>query len=107
MQRLGFSQYVVQGGDIGHFIGSDMATLFPNQLLGFHSNMPLNFQKKTIWTWVLGGVWPTLVEHDHTDRLYPLSKHIEFFLEESGYSHIQSTKPDTIGEIDFLCSLFF
>ncbi|XP_013186780.1 juvenile hormone epoxide hydrolase [Amyelois transitella] len=97
MKRLGFPQYVVQGGDIGHAIGSNMATLFPNEVLGFHSNMLINIQKKTVLTWALGAIWPTFVEPNYTDRLYPLKNHTEFFLEQTGYSHLQSTKPDTIG----------
>ena len=30
--------------------------------------------------------------------MYPLSKHWAFKMEESGYFHIQATKPDTVGK---------
>lgn len=31
MKRLGHEQFYIHGGDWGHIIGSDMATLFPNK----------------------------------------------------------------------------
>lgn len=35
-------------------------------------------------------------EHDY-GKLFPLGRTFNYMLEESGYMHIQSTKPDTIG----------
>ncbi|KAL4709526.1 hypothetical protein ACJJTC_007257, partial [Scirpophaga incertulas] len=97
MHRLGFKQYYVQGGDFGFVVGSHLATLFPDEVLGLHTNLALVLRKSTIITWILGSIWPSLVESDYTDRLYPLSSKISFYLEEFGYYHLQSTKPDTIG----------
>ncbi|XP_026761182.2 juvenile hormone epoxide hydrolase-like [Galleria mellonella] len=97
MQRLGFKKYYIQGGDFGHSVGSGIATLFPNEVLGIHTNFPANFANKAYLAWILGAIWPTLVEKEYTDRLYPLAKKVEFFLEEFGYLHLQATKPDTIG----------
>lgn len=48
MQRLGHNKYYVQGGDYGSAIGSVMATLFPDKILGYHTNMPM----VTVNTWV-------------------------------------------------------
>ncbi|XP_073960826.1 juvenile hormone epoxide hydrolase-like isoform X2 [Choristoneura fumiferana] len=97
MHRLGFTQYYIQGGDFGHLIGSIMATLFPNEVLGFHSNMPMTLSKPAFYGTLLGAIWPTLVEPKYPEKLYPLKEKIEFLIEETGYSHLQATKPDTIG----------
>ncbi|RVE53920.1 hypothetical protein evm_001323 [Chilo suppressalis] len=97
MHRLGFKQFYVQGGDLGHKIGTRMATLFPSEVLGLHTNMAVMFTDLPILVWVFGGVWPSLVEKDYTDRLYPVEDKVNFYLEESGYLHLQHTKPDTIG----------
>ncbi|KAG6465594.1 hypothetical protein O3G_MSEX015256, partial [Manduca sexta] len=96
MQRIGFKHYFVQGGGFGHTIGSNLATLFPNEVLGFHTNYPANLSKLSILTWLLGAIWPTLVT-ENVNGLYPLTDKVANFLEESGYTHLQRTKPDTIG----------
>nr|AIN34709.1 fatty alcohol acetyltransferase [Agrotis segetum] len=99
MQRIGHDEYYVQGGDYGSAIGSVMATLFPENILGYHTNMPM----VAVNTWVsiytvLGSLWPNfIVEPSVQDRMYPLSKHIGKVIEETGYFHIQATKPDTVG----------
>lgn len=41
MKRIGHNQYYIQGGDFGHMLGSILATLMPEQVLGFHTNMPV------------------------------------------------------------------
>ncbi|WP_354677405.1 epoxide hydrolase family protein [Cupriavidus plantarum] len=40
MQRLGYRQYVAQGGDWGDAITEQMALIAPPELLGIHVNMP-------------------------------------------------------------------
>lgn len=39
MNRLGHEKFYVQGGDWGAGIASTMSTLFPEDILGHHSNM--------------------------------------------------------------------
>ncbi|XP_067008639.2 juvenile hormone epoxide hydrolase 1 [Anabrus simplex] len=98
MERLGFQQFYLQGGDWGAIITANMATLYPKSILGLHSNMcfintPLSNVKRLI-----GSLWPTLlVEEAHVDKMYPLSKTFSYLIEESGYMHLQASKPDTIG----------
>ncbi|XP_052751011.1 juvenile hormone epoxide hydrolase-like isoform X4 [Galleria mellonella] len=99
MRRIGHERYYVHGGDAGHIVGSVMATLFQDEVLGFHTNMPVLMYHPlaTAYT-LLGSIWPSLiVEKELESRLYPLSQHFQRHLEESGYIHIQATKPDTIG----------
>jgi pimeloyl-ACP methyl ester carboxylesterase len=40
MKRLGYTQYVAQGGDWGDAVSEQMALLSPPELLGIHVNMP-------------------------------------------------------------------
>lgn len=98
MLRLGFEKFLIQGGDWGSIIGSSLAALFPENTLGYHSNMCSNGSPLGNIRLVLASIFPSF---------YVDSKHAEFYkgvghlfssiLEEMGYAHIQATKPDTIG----------
>ncbi|GBP32297.1 Juvenile hormone epoxide hydrolase [Eumeta japonica] len=98
MRRLGHKKFYVQGGDWGSVIVSNMATLFPEDILGHHTNMPFVQHKCTLLKTLIGSVFPSwVVEEKYAERMYPLSKFFSFLLEESGYLHLQATKPDTVG----------
>lgn len=98
MLRLGYEKFYVQGGDWGSIIGRSMATLFPENVLGYHSNLcaittPLALTKSFI-----ASKFPSyFMEPKYYDWFYPKADKAKWLLEETGYLHIQATKPDTIG----------
>lgn len=65
----------------------------------FHTNMPLSSRKISNVKLFLGSLFPSLTPY--SERIYPLKKYISNIMRESGYFHIQATKPDTIGEALF------
>ncbi|CAG5028456.1 unnamed protein product [Parnassius apollo] len=98
MQRLGFNKYYIQAGDWGSQCATHMATLFPEDVLGFHTNMPISSRSISSFKILLGSLFPTFaVDAKHAHRLYPLRKLFSYILRETGYFHLQATKPDTIG----------
>ncbi|XP_073961188.1 juvenile hormone epoxide hydrolase-like isoform X1 [Choristoneura fumiferana] len=98
MHRLRHKQFYLQGGDWGALIGSNMVTLFPDEVLGFHCNMALARNMRSNILSLLGAVFPSLVVAPHlAHRLYPLSQYFQNLMLETGYFHIQATKPDTVG----------
>lgn len=98
MKRLGFEKFYVQGGDWGSYVVKNLATLFPDDVLGLHTNMGFSTRKLSVVKTLLGSIWPTLVvDAKYVNRMYPLSEAFKGLLEESGYFHLQATKPDTIG----------
>lgn len=98
MLRLGFSKFYIHGGDWGAIITKNIATLFPDHVLGVHSTMMYSKRRISILKTLLGTVYPGwVVSKEYEDRMYPLSEKIMILIRESGYFHIQSTKPDTIG----------
>ncbi|KAI4493214.1 hypothetical protein M0802_009502 [Mischocyttarus mexicanus] len=96
MSRLGFEKYYVQGGDWGSVITNSMAALHPEKISGLHSNMCMS-KLFNVW-YLIGILFPSLVvEKQYEDRIYPLGSKFSYIMEESGYFHIQASKPDTIG----------
>lgn len=98
MKRLGFERFYVQGGDWGSYVVKNLATLYPDDVLGLHTNMGVSTRKiSAVKTW-LGSFWPSLVvDEKYVDKMYPLGMVLKRIVEESGYFHLQATKPDTIG----------
>ncbi|XP_058807989.1 juvenile hormone epoxide hydrolase 1-like [Phymastichus coffea] len=97
MLRLGFDKWYTQGGDWGASITSNMASMYPQHVLGMHSNMCVVFR---VWTWIKMGfysLWPLFIPEDEVPLMFPLLKHFYRGLEETGYLHEQATKPDTLG----------
>ncbi|KAJ0171962.1 hypothetical protein K1T71_012725 [Dendrolimus kikuchii] len=98
MHRLGHKKFYVQGGDWGASVASQISTLFPDDILGHHSNMAFVTTTSGFLKTFIGAYIPSLIiDSDVADRMYPLSSFFAYLLEEFGYAHIQATKPDTIG----------
>lgn len=102
MERLGHEKFYVQGGDWGAVITEAISKLFPYRVYGMHSNMCSSTSSLTLNDYVrllLGTYWPSIIVSNENEksRIYPLSKMFFGFLEESGYMHLQMTKPDTAG----------
>lgn len=61
-------------------------------------NFCVNVTLSNVFWRLLGSILPWLVvDNEHYSRMYPLSNQLKYIIEESGYLHVQATKPDTIG----------
>jgi pimeloyl-ACP methyl ester carboxylesterase len=85
MSRLGYVRWFAQGGDWGAILATAMAVQAPDGLAGIHLNMPLARPTRDDF------VNPDAEEQ----RAMAASAHYK--AQESGYSAIQSTRPQTIG----------
>lgn len=86
MDRLGYDQFVAQGGDWGGLISTDLGARYPERVQAIHANMLF--------------VRPSAVE-DAFERLdeqgqADVEATAEFRETETGYQEIQSTKPQTV-----------
>ncbi|XP_051815437.1 epoxide hydrolase 1-like [Acanthochromis polyacanthus] len=101
MERLGFSQFYLQGGDWGSLITTNMSQMKPHCVKGLHLNMFMSTRGlKVLLSLMIGPYLPFLVGFSREDvrRLFPyFEKNVYSILRESGYMHIQATKPDTAG----------
>uniref|UniRef100_A0A2S2Q119 Epoxide hydrolase n=1 Tax=Sipha flava TaxID=143950 RepID=A0A2S2Q119_9HEMI len=102
MRRLGHGRFYVQGGDWGSIIAETISTIYPDRVRGMHSNFCSVTSFLTLGDYtrlILGAYWPSLAVSSEIEksRTYPLSELLMSFLEETGYMHLQMTKPDTVG----------
>ncbi|KAL2417796.1 Juvenile hormone epoxide hydrolase 1 [Exophiala dermatitidis] len=97
MLRLGYTQYVTQGGDWGFYITRAMSLLFPNHCKATHVNMDQGSAPS--WT-----THPRLaLQHaltPYTERERQGLRRTKWFTDEgSGYKAVQSTKPRLSGRV--------
>ena len=99
MVRLELNKFYIQAGDWGGVIGGHLSALYPENVLGYHTNYinirtPLTFIKTTI-----ASFFPSyfIEEKKYISWMYPFGKQFSFLMQETGYFHEQATKPDTIG----------
>ncbi|XP_072022682.1 epoxide hydrolase 1-like isoform X1 [Amphiura filiformis] len=99
MLRLGHTKYYIQGGDWGSAIVDHMAVVFPQHILGAHTNwaLPEQGMLKRLQI-MIGSYFPSLIlpAVDHV-KVWPAMDKLFYLLQETGYFHIQATKPDTVG----------
>ncbi|CAL8312729.1 unnamed protein product [Lota lota] len=102
MRRLGFQQFYAHGGDWGGLVTTNMAQLEPEVVKGLHVNFapPSGHNVAMVTSLLLGRRFPSLFGFTPFDiqRIYPVMENMfREPLRESGYLHIQATKPDTVG----------
>ena len=83
MTRLGYERFAVQGGDWGAFIGSRIASLYPQRVIGLHLNLLAVRRDPKI----------PAGTPEETEYLRQLEHWLK---EETGYQWIQGTKPQTL-----------
>ncbi|KAJ5373041.1 hypothetical protein N7517_005047 [Penicillium concentricum] len=95
MIKLGYDQYVTQGGDWGFWITRTIGLLYPEHCQASHINMVLALPPKFTdnpWAALQHALMP------YNDREKTGLERSEWFKREGfGYNQLQSTKPQTIG----------
>lgn len=83
LHRLGYERCAAQGGDWGSFITSTLGQSYPETILGIHLNMlPVRAL--------------TPQDASNEDERDWQARRAQWVREESGYSHIQGTRPQTL-----------
>lgn len=99
MLRVGHRRFYIQAGDWGSIIGSHLSALFPENVLGYHSNFMILHTTLSMLKTFMASFFPSYFISDarYISWMYPCKPRFGFLLQESGYFHIQATKPDTVG----------
>ncbi len=93
MKRLGYTNFVAQGGDWGDAVTEQMAVLAPPELLGIHSNMAATVPADISKILSLGGPAPAGLSADERhafDQLDYFNKH------GLGYAIEMANRPQTL-----------
>ncbi|XP_017770294.1 PREDICTED: juvenile hormone epoxide hydrolase 1-like, partial [Nicrophorus vespilloides] len=98
MKKIGFDKYYVQGGDLGGVLVPYLGIMFPDQVLGIHSNMCYSLKLISKVKLVLGNIFPSLfMTEDEASKSYPIYRFAHKVLLETGYIFMHITKPDMMG----------
>jgi len=84
MKRLGYSDFIAQGGDWGAGVTTWMAKQRVEGLKAIHLNLPILFP-------------PPIEGEPSAEETAAIAKLVAFGNNGSGYSRLQSTRPQTIG----------
>lgn len=69
--------------------------------------MCTSFKLSNLFWLFIGTYFPSLIgTNEHYAKFFPVSEVLSTLIEESGYFHIQATKPDTIGTYTILFRIF-
>ena len=97
MQRLGYTNYVAQGGDWGNAVTEQLALLKPAGLLGIHTNMPATRAAGRVEGARHGRPSRPGSSADE-DRAFGILKH--FFATGIGYAQEMGNRPQTLYGIE-------
>jgi pimeloyl-ACP methyl ester carboxylesterase len=93
MKRLGYTQFVAQGGDWGALITQLMAAQTPPELIGIHTNMPGAVPPEVAKALQLGGPPPSGLSADERHAYDQL----DFFYKHGlGYALEMANRPQTL-----------
>jgi pimeloyl-ACP methyl ester carboxylesterase len=93
-QRLGYRQYVAQGGDWGSVVSDEMARQAPPGLVGIHVNMPATVPADVAKALSNGEPAPTGLSAAEKSAFEQMDA---FYRKGTGYSAMMVTRPQTLG----------
>jgi pimeloyl-ACP methyl ester carboxylesterase len=93
MKRLGYNQFVAQGGDWGASITQQLALLAPENVLAIHSNMPGTVPADTLAKAIANAPPPAGLAGD---ELHAYRQLADFYTHHLGYAVEMANRPETL-----------
>jgi len=93
MKRLGYTQYVSQGGDLGAGVCTVMAKQAPAELLGIHTNFPGTIPPDIAKALAAGNPPPSGLSADEKNAYEQLTV---LFAKRRAYASMMGTRPQTL-----------
>jgi pimeloyl-ACP methyl ester carboxylesterase len=93
MQRLGYTQFVAQGGDLGAGVCTAMAKQAPPELLGVHTNFPGTIPSDIARSLQAGDPPPSGLATDESRAYKQLTL---LFTKRRAYAQMMATRPQAL-----------
>jgi pimeloyl-ACP methyl ester carboxylesterase len=93
MQRLGYNQFVAQGGDWGASVTQQLALLAPTTVLAIHSNMPGTVPDDILTKAIANAPPPAGLSGD---ELHAYQQLADFYTHHLGYAVEMANRPQTL-----------
>ena len=93
MKRLGYTQFVAQGGDLGGVVSNVMAQQAPPELLGIHTNFPGTVPPDILKAILAGDAPPATLSADEKFAYEQLGT---AFMKRRAYAFQMGTRPQTL-----------
>jgi pimeloyl-ACP methyl ester carboxylesterase len=93
MKRLGYTQFVAQGGDWGALVVDQMGVQAPPELIGIHTNQPGAVPPDVFNAVQSGGPAPSGLSDEERDRFEKLK---DFWATDVAYALEMGTRPQTL-----------
>jgi len=93
MQRLGYNQFVAQGGDWGASVTQQLALLAPTTVLAIHSNMPGTVPDDILTKAIANAPPPAGLAGD---ELHAYEQLADFYTHHLGYAVEMANRPQTL-----------
>jgi len=93
MQRLGYNQFVAQGGDWGASVTQQLALLAPTTVLAIHSNMPGTVPDDILTKAIANAPPPAGLAGD---ELHAYQQLADFYTHHLGYAVEMANRPQTL-----------
>jgi pimeloyl-ACP methyl ester carboxylesterase len=93
MKRLGYTQFVAQGGDLGAGVVTAMAREVPIELLGIHTNFPGTIPPDIARSLAVGDPPPSGLSADEKRAYEELAV---LFAKRRAYAQMMATRPQTL-----------
>src|SRR5271167_3380839 len=93
MKRLGYAQFVAQGGDLGAGVCTMMAKHAPPELLGIHTNFPGTIPSDIARALQCGDPTPSGLSPDEKRAYEQLTS---LFTKKRAYAQMMATRPQTL-----------
>ena len=93
MKRLGYAQFVSQGGDLGAGVCTAMAKHAPSELLGIHTNFPGTIPSDIAKALQCGDAPPSGLSADERRAYEQLTL---LFTKRRAYAQLMATRPQTL-----------